>query len=300
MATMTSGKRRGAMAGACSGRKGIAFALSALMLGIVALMLASMLAEQSSRTRQAAVRMAELDNAAEFFNNAQRQAAKIIAGNSHMLVMPDPNTSINATYLTITETLPVSPYFAGELESYANITANLSPYNLSVNFSGFGNGTYFIRPGEGNMTHPDGQMLLVPDATQAEKLGGYVIDIVYLTGFPGNMQWETQAAGGPNDNMSVTARAHDSTFTVNHILNATISKSSPSAINITDGTGALIGLVSFGSPFGGKGAVLVDYLGGNITLKTSANFTQPLYVEANATITLVSGVFNRTSLIRVG
>lgn len=284
-------------------KKGIAFTISALLLGLTFLSLAAVLSEQSSRSRQAAVRLLEYDAASDTFDSLQMQFRQV-SGEMYGIDVAADLVNMNTTILEITARLPPEQYWYDDLgawESFAtNITSiinatNSSPFNISVNLSGFGNGTFFIGPENGNITYADEKLRIFPDAQQVQNLQAYDIQMTFEGPLPGAPDWN--ASGSPGGNINISFKSFNEGHTQGQLVTGNINATNIGRIDIKDPDQNLIGYVDFTA--GKMEAWFNSSYSGNITLKTSASFTQPLFVDANATISLVSAQWNRTAIVRV-
>jgi hypothetical protein len=269
--------------------RGILFTFSALLLGGLLLSLATMLSQQSALGKESAVRLLELDGASDAFVNTQSQLAYIIGENAQF--------GLDNATLEMNQTLPWRANTLADLGRFANFTMGHSDYNSSVDLSGFGNGNFFIRPGNSLISENPGEFAITPENSENGSGGitAYEVDVEYPPGAYASTQWSyTSVSASPPDTMDVRVHVHDSSYAANDDKSFTILKSDANTMNIMDADNNLVGSVNF-SP---NASLRVGY-NGTITLKTSINFTHQVYVEANITVA-VNGSMNRTALARVG
>lgn len=275
------------MAKISNSKKGVLFTLSVMLLGISLLAMATSLSEHSGRSGQAAVRLLEMDRTSWEYSNAEDMVLKALSENSNY-------TSGNGT-AAIEEMLPLKANTAPDLDRVAQFLGDFSELNVSMNLTNLKNGTYFIQPGNTMVGHDADNFFITPQNAPdgAGALMGYVIDIAYPPGVYDDAAWQYNVTDEGAGGLQFYATVHDTNYAVLREFNGSLSKYAASRINITE-AGGLVGFIQVSSP----GALDVMYTG-NISLKASARFANPVYFEANDTIT-VAGAANRTGKIRMG
>jgi hypothetical protein len=258
-----------------------------MLLCISLLSFSSFLAQQTENSRSTANALQEIDRTADAYANMGVEITRIIG--------PSTNITVQGSSVLLNETLPYNPKIAGDLDRFSQFESAYSDLNVSMNLSNLKAGTFLIQPGGTRMTHSQNDFFIIPqDAPQgAGSLSSYDLNVTFPPGGVDGAGWVSLAnATGPNST-SVHVRVDDSSYSVVLDFYQQIDKYGTSQLNFTQG-GAMVGYVLFTPP----AAMQLHFTPSNMGLKASIGFANPIYVEANDTLSVISSA-NRTGRIRI-
>ncbi|MCX8175140.1 MAG: hypothetical protein N3E51_02955 [Candidatus Micrarchaeota archaeon] len=261
-------------------KRGVIFTLMVMMFSALLLSFAVALAEQSSKSRQTAVALLEIDQVADAYSNIEDNLARIMSSSMNM--------SVRNNTLLINATLPPLRQTAADFENYAEFVANTSDLNISMNLSELSNFSVVVQPKQARISQDDANFRLVP--FDSRNVRAYDINITYPTAGIDAAAW--QKLSEAQDGIPVHIRVQDARHSVNLDFYATLDREGESILNITQ-AGSLKGEVRFL-----PSAALRLWHDGNIGLKASFGFSTPVYVESNDTVWVNSSA-NKTGRVRL-
>ena len=282
-------------------KRGVMFALSAMLLCIALLSFAFYLSQESAKAKQTVAGILEIDRASNTYSNAEAGLRDILSNAANFSVQC--NGPQNCSLL-ISESLPISPQAAIGMERFAQFESGHSDLNITMNLTNLENASFIIQPGNTRITNAEGDFHIIPATPEgAQGILSYGINLTFpmeRLGENAAVSWQAQNASGNASNITLRilvqneghspANESDYSFAKNFLIS--IGRQSEGTLNITD-QGEPIGYVRF-TP---DASVQVHYAG-NMGLKASIEFSHPIYVEANDTITIISAV-NKSGKIRI-
>ncbi len=275
--------KRMRMAGA---RKGILFTISVLLLSISLLAFATYLAEQTAKSRQTAISLLELDRTTDTYEDLQSDLGLMLSGSINVTVQ-------NSTVL-LSENLPIAPGAASDFDRFAQFEGNFSDLNVTLSLSNLKQGSLLVQPGAIAITHSPADFFITPGDSQGSSgsVRSYELNITSQPSWADGASWGAVSNSSEN-RTSVRILVRDTRLVpIFDSGQMSLDKNGTSRLNITQG-GSLVGFVQFAP----ASAVQVHY-SGNIGLKASIGLTNPAYVEANDTISVLSAA-NKTGRIRI-
>lgn len=260
--------------------RGIFFTLSMMLLGISILSFAYFLSEQSAKSSRTAAWLESAGRTSGAYASIEDSLARIIS--------PSINISVQNNTALIVESLPLGSQMGQDLDRFAQFESAYSDLNVSMDVSGLKDGLFFIQPSGAVVLNSPGVFQVTPqDSNESSgSLSGYDVELVFPAGGLDDAAW-LGVSNSSGNLETVHVRARDAGWGVVLDFYNSVDKYATSALNITNG-GATVAVVQFTSP----SALVVQYAS-NMTLKTSAAFTNPVYVESADTISVLSAV-NRT------
>ncbi len=268
--------------------KGIFSTLAALLLTASLLALAIPLAGQPLKNGKTASYVLETDLAAEKFAMLEMQAVRIISASI--------NVSVSNDTVTVAERMPLDFSFAEDLDNLAAFERNFSGMNVSLDFTNCKNGAFGISPNSVSITHSAGAFrFIAQNSTQsAGSIREYRANLTFQAASADGASWDslnTLPQGDP-DGILVTVHLEDSGYALYMDFQETLDRSKVSRLNITR-AGATVAYVEFAPP-----GSLEVYSTESAGLKALAAFKNPVYVEANDTIS-VSSFTNKSATVRI-
>ncbi len=268
-------------------KKGVLFTVSVMLLSISILTLVIFLSEQSSKGKQSAVQLSDIDEVSSKYSGIEDQLERIISTSI--------NISVDNSTVFIEERLPVSQQIAIDIERFAWFEYNYSEENVSMNLSNLKNASFLIQPNRIEIMHESANFYIVPEGgnSSAGSVQTYEVNLTFASERIDAAAWQTLSnASNGSGAVVVHVRIQDESYAVNLDFYETLDKYSTSLLNITK-EGSLVGYVRFYSP-----AALQVQHPENIGLKASVGLSNPVYVEANDTLT-ISSFANKTGRIRI-
>lgn len=267
-------------------RRGVLFALSAMLLGIILISFSFYLSQQSAKAKQAVAHILEIDGTSTAYSGMEAGLRDILSNAA--------NFSVENNSLMISESLPISPQVAIDLGRFSQFESENSGLNATMNLTNMENASFLIQPGSTRIEHSQQDFYIIPQDSPegAQGIGSYGINITFPEGRVDSVSWQPQNASGNGTNITIHIRVQNEDYSFAYDLRSSVDMHSGGTLEITEG-GREMGRVVFASP----ASVQVHYTG-NIGLKAWIEFSHPIYVEANDTITIVSAV-NRTGRVRI-
>ncbi|MFA5105980.1 MAG: hypothetical protein WC506_03400 [Candidatus Micrarchaeia archaeon] len=269
-----------------SGRKGIFFALSALLLASVLIALASGVSDVSSRTRRTATALLDTDFAANAHADAQAQVAKIMSEWA--------NVTCENNSVSISESLPIKAGFGSDLQTLSEFYSQYARANVTVNMTTLAQGSYVIEPQGLEVSHtPE----LVDFRNPGPGEGGLVRSINMTLLFPAgaidSAEWDQLSSAAPGTGMNVSVRVMDASYTVYRTFTAEVQRDATSEINISQG-GVEVAHVRFYDP-----SSCQIYHTNMLNLKAMIEMSNPVYVQAHDNITASVGRAAKSAPARI-
>ena len=272
-------------------RRGMFFTLSMMLLGSALLSLIFFLSEQSTKSSDTVTYLMGVDRASDKYSEAEDSLVRILS--------PSINISVQNSTVIVRESLPISAQIGQDAGRLALFEANYSDMNVSMNVTGIAGSPFIIQPSGAAVANAEGEFGVTPQnsAESAGTLSAYDLELVFQPGAVDNAAWQA-VSNSSGTTMRVHVRARDGSYSVVKDFYAELDKYGTSLLNITK-SGATVATVGFASP-----AALSVQCGGNCSekgimgLKASISFSNPSYVEANGTISVLSSA-NRTGRARI-
>lgn len=269
-----------------NGRKGIFFALSALLLASVLIALASGVSDVSSRTRRTATALLDTDFAANAHADAQAQALKIMSEWA--------NVTCSNNSISISESLPIKPGFAQDLETLSEFYAQYARVNVTMNFSQLAQGSYVVRPQGMEVWHTQNTVNLQnPGSDEGGLVRSMNITLMFPAGAIDSAQWSQLSNATPGTGMNVSVKIMDASYTVYRTFNAEIERGIASEINISQG-GEQVAYVRFYNP-----SSCEIYHSNMVNLKAMIEMSNPVYVMTHENITASTGSAVKSAPARI-
>lgn len=273
-------------------KKGAFASVSAMLLVIVLLAFALQLSGQPGKLGTSATSLLNLDRVADKYANMESQISRIVFHYTNI-------TAIENTVM-ISETFPLNPAYAEDLDNFAAFEQNFSSLNVSLNLTKTKNGSFIIQPNGALITQSDTQFNITAGNSSAGGISEYRITIIFPMGTVDSAAWDTLNAvdASDPDALPVSILIEDEEYLLDNISGVyagfyeTINRSATSRINITRGA-MTVGYVKFSPP-----GSLEIYSASGMDLKVLTRFTNPVYVEANDTLS-VKSFANKTGAIRI-
>ncbi len=159
--------------GALGSRKGIFFALSALLLAASLIALASGISDVSSRSRATATALVDTDFAANAHADMQTQVIRVMSEWANLTCENDS--------ITMSEILPPKAGFSSDLDSLSDFYSQYMRSNVSANFTSLGAGSYQLAP-QGTQVSNAGTISRIYNADSAQ--GGQLLSVNLTLMFP--------------------------------------------------------------------------------------------------------------------
>lgn len=266
-------------------KRGMLFTLSVMLLSISLLTFASALSQQSAKSKATAAVLAEVDRAGGAYENVEHALEQVIS--------PSINISVRNSTVYINESLPLSSQIATDLDRFAQFQSLYADQNITMSLADLKGGYFVIRPGEVIVTNAPGEFFITPQNSPESSgtLDSYHVEMVYPVGQVDAAQWAS-VSNGSASRMSVSVRVRDANYVVLLDFEQQLDRHGTSVLNVSNG-GSQVALVQFSSP-----AALYVQAAGNIGLKTSVGFTNPVGVETNDVLEVRSAA-NKTGNIRI-
>ncbi len=268
-------------------KKGIFFALSALLLASVLIALASGIADVTSRARRTATSIMDIDFASRAHADAQSQAIKIMSSWSNV-------TCQNST-IAISESLPIGVTFASDLANMEEFYGEYLNANVSANLTGLANGSYMIAPQGMEISHTGTTVLFQNNASaQGDQVMSYNITLTFPAGMADSADWAALSNASSNaTGINVTVKVMDASYTLYKTITGFVERGAESRINITQG-GATVGYVRFFSP-----SSCEIYHSNAVNLKAMIEMASPVYAQTHENITSSAGRATKSSPARI-
>ncbi|MEM2138247.1 MAG: hypothetical protein QW568_04120 [Candidatus Anstonellaceae archaeon] len=267
-------------------KRGILFTLSAMLLGISLLAFASAISQQSAKAKAAASMLAEVDRTTGTYSNMEDVLEKILS--------PAINISVQNSTVWINESLPLSPQVSTNLDRFSRFESLYSDQNITMELANLKGGYFVIRPGEVSVTNAPGEFFITPQNSpdSSDTVNSYYVELVVPAGGADSAAWQLLSnSSGSRMAVRVVVRDEDYAF-YSDAGSILLDRHGTSVLNVSN-AGSQVALVTFSSP-----AALHVEAPGNIGLKTSVGFTNPVRVEANDVLTVL-GAANRTGYVRI-
>jgi len=263
-------------------KRGVFFTLSMMLLGSALLSFIFFLSEQSTKSADTVTYLMEIDRASDKYAEVEDSLSRIIS--------PSINISVQNSTVYISESLPLSENIEADLDRFAAFEANYSSVNVSMSLANLKGGYFIIQPSGAVMTNTAGEFGITPTGL-AGAPEAYYLELVFQPGEVDNAAW-LSVSNSSADTINVHVRVRDESYARVLDFYQLLDKTGASSLNVTN-LGATVALVGFSSP----GALAVQ-CPGNIGLKASISFTEPVHVEADDEISVKSSA-NRTGRVRI-
>jgi len=267
------------------GKQGVLFTVSVLLLSISLLSFAIYLSEQTAASRHTAVSLLEIDRTMDTYADIENELVKIL--------MNSLNVTVENSTVFLNASLPMRPGAEEDFERFRLFEKNYSDLGVEMNLTSLKAGSLLIQPGEIAILNSQSDLNITPKDS-LESAGGVVSYDFSLTFQPmgaDSASWVALSDSSASQ-VQVHIRVQDASYSFIYDTVQSVDKYNYSLLKITQG-GAEVGFVEFYPPSSAR----IHY-GSNIGLKASIGLSNPVYVEANDTISVRSAA-NKTGRVRI-